>query len=238
MPLDVGGKIISSTSLISNTFSKSIIQNGLLLNVDVADSVSYPGSGSVLYDLTDYKMNGSIQAGVTYTSGNTGALTFDNSASAYIQFTNHQLFNFGTGDFAFEIWIRPTSFSSYTHMIAMPDQGTMALKANVSDGQIYFYSPAFSTYGSSSGWTLSLNNWNHVVFTRISNVAYCYLNGILKGKISGFNNSFLPNAPNIGNGWSGEKPTKQISQARIYRRGLVPGEVLNNYYATKGRFGL
>ena len=238
MPLDVGGKIISSTSLNVSSFSKPIITDGLLLNVDVANSASYPGSGSVLYDLTEFKMNGTIQGGVTYDSGNTKALSFDNSASAYIQFLNHQQFNFGTGDFTFEVWVRPTSFSSYSHFIAMPDQGTSALKANVSDGQIYYYSPSFTTYGSTPGWTLTLNAWNHVVMSRISNSAHCYLNGILRGIATGFNNSFLPQPPNIGNGWPGEKPTKQISQARIYKKGLVAAEVINNFYAGKSRYGL
>lgn len=238
MPLDVGGKIVSSTTLNEGSFRQSIIKDGLLLNVDVANSASYPGSGSILYDLTEFKMNGAIQGGVTYDSGNTKALSFDNSSSAYIQFTNHQLFNFGTGDFTFEIWVRPTSFSSYGHLIAMPDQSTSALKINVSDGQIYYYSPAFSTYGSTPGWTVTLNAWNHVVMSRISNSAYCYINGIQKGIATGFNNSFLPQPPNIGNGWAGEKPTKQISQARIYNKGLVAAEVINNYYSTKSRYGL
>ncbi len=238
MPLDIGGNVISSTSINTSSFSKSIISNGLLLNVDAANVNSYSGSGSTWYDLSKNKMNGSIQGGVTYTSSNTGVFSFDNSASAYVQFLNHQLFNFGTGDFTFEIWVRPTSFSSYSHMIAMPDQNTMALKANVTDGQIYFYSPGFSTYGSTSGWTLALNSWNHVTFVRRLGYAYCYLNGVLKGKVSGFTNSFLPQPLNIGNGWSGEKPTKQVSQVRVYNRGLVTAEVLNNFYSTKGRFGL
>lgn len=238
MPINVSGKIISSTSLNEGSFRQSIIKDGLLLNVDVGNSLSYPGSGSILYDLTEYKMNGAIQGGVTYSSGNTGVLSFDTGSSAYIQFLNHQQFNFGTGDFTFEIWVRPTSFSSYSHFIAMPDQSISALKANVSDGQIYYYSPTFTTYGNTPGWTLSLNNWNHVVMSRISNSAYCYLNGIQKGIVGGFNNNFFPEPPNIGNGWPGEKPTKQLSQARIYNKGLVAAEVINNYYSTKSRYGL
>lgn len=238
MPLDINGKIISSTTVNEGSFSKSIIKDGLLLNVDVANSTSYPSSGSILYDLTEFKMNGTIQGGVTYDSGNTKVLSFDNSSSAYIQFVNHQLFNFGTGDFTFEIWVRPTSFSSYGHLIAMPDQSTSALKINVSDGQIYYYSPSFTTYGNTPGWTVTLNTWNHVVMSRISNSAYCYINGIQKGIVGGFNNNFFPQPPNIGNGWPNEKPTKQVSQARIYNKGLVAAEVINNYYSTKSRYGL
>lgn len=227
-----------SSGVTTSNLSTSIVKNGLILHVDAADIDSYPGSGTKLYDLSQNGMTGTTGTGVSYSSSNTGVMSFDTTSDANIAFLGHQFFQFYTGDFSLEMWIYPTSFSSYTHMFAMPDQGTFALKANVTDGQIYFYSPAFSTYGSTSGWTLVINSWNHVVMTRRSGFAYCYLNGSLKGKVSGFNNSINPAAINIGAGWPSERPTKQVSQARIYNRGLVNAEVINNYYATKGRFGL
>ncbi len=86
MPLDIGGNVISSTSINTSSFSKSIISNGLLLNVDAANVNSYSGSGSTWYDLSKNKMNGSIQGVVTYTSSNTGVFSFDNSSSSYVLF--------------------------------------------------------------------------------------------------------------------------------------------------------
>lgn len=239
MALDVGGNIISSAGINANNFSSSIVKDGLILHVDAANKNSYPGSGTYWYDLSDYGMTGTTQSGVSYTSGNTGVMSFDSSANAYVQFLGHPLTNFGTGDFSLEMWIYPTSFSSYTHMFAMPDQGTFALKANVTDGAIYFYSGGvFGTYGSTPGWTLVINSWNHVVMVRRSSAAYCYLNGQMKGKVNGFTNNFSGYAMNIGAGWPNERPTKQVSQARVYNKGLVSAEVLNNYYSTKSRFGL
>jgi hypothetical protein len=230
---------ISSSGIKSLNFSTSIVKNGLILHVDAADIDSYPGSGTSWYDLSDFRMTGTTQSGVSYSSSNTGVLSFDTSANAYVQFLGHQLTNFRTDDFSLEMWIYPTSLSSYTHMFAMPDQGTFALKAEVTTGNIYFYSGGvFGTYGSTPGWTLSINAWNHVVMVRRSSVAYCYLNGQMKGKVTGFTNDFNGQALNIGAGWPNERPTKQVSQARVYNKGLVSAEVLNNYYATKGRFGL
>jgi len=238
MPLDVGGNVLSSTGISNYNFTTSIVKDALILHVDAANKNSYPGTGTAWYDLSDFGMTGTTQSGVSYSSSNTGVLSFDTSANAYVQFLGHPLTSFRTGDFSLEMWIRPTSLSSYTHMFAMPDQSTFALKANVTDGAIYFYSSAFTTYGSTPGWTLTINTWNHVIMTRRSSVAYCYLNGQLKGKVTGFTNDFYGQAMNIGAGWPNERPTKQVSQARIYNKGLVNAEVLNNYYATKGRFGL
>lgn len=239
MPLDVGGNVISSTGVSSLNFTTTIVKDGLVLHVDAANKNSYPGTGTAWYDLTENRMTGTTQSGVSYSSSNTGVLSFDTSANAYVQFLGHPFTSFRTGDFTLEMWIYPTSFSSYAHMFAMPDQNTFALKAEVTTGSIYFYSGGvFGTYGSTPGWTLSLNAWNHVVMVRRSLVAYCYLNGQMKGKVTGFNNDFYGQAMNIGAGWPNERPTKQVSQARIYNKGLVSAEVLNNYYATKGRFGL
>ncbi len=230
---------IQSSGIKSSNFSTSIVKNGLILHVDVADIDSYPGSGTKLYDLSQNGMTGTTGTGVSYSSSNTGVMSFDTTSDANISFLGHQFFQFYTGDFSLEMWIYPTSFSSYTHMFAIPDQGTFALKAEVTTGNIYFYSGGvFGTYGSTPGWTLTINAWNHVVMTRRSNFAYCYLNGSLKGKVSGFNNSINPATLNIGAGWPNERPTKQVSQIRVYNRGLVNAEVVNNYYATKSRFGL
>jgi hypothetical protein len=148
-------------------------------------------------------------------------------------------FAFGTGNFTLECWVYPINFSNtYPHMIALPDQGTFALKAEVNTGNIYFYSPSWNTYGSTSGWTLTLNTWNHVMFTRVSNVGYAYLNGVSKGSVSGFNNSFSSQVLNIHNGWPGEFERMLMGAVRIYNIGLSSSQVLQNYNAQKSRFGI
>ncbi len=173
----------------------------------------------------------------TYSSANGGSIVFDGTDD-YITSPSSSNFAFGTGDFTLEIWIYPQSFSAYTHMIALPDQATFALKANVSDGAIYFYSPAYSTYGSTSGWTLTLNTWNHVVFKRESSVGYAFLNGASKGSKSGFTNSFSAQVLNIHNGWPGEFAQCRMSNIKIYNRALTAAEVQQNFNANRGRFGI
>jgi hypothetical protein len=148
-------------------------------------------------------------------------------------------FAFGTGDFTLECWVYPIDISTnYLHMIALPSQGTFALKAEINTGNIYFYSPSFTTFGSTTGWTLTLNTWNHVMLTRVSNVAYAYLNGISKGSKSGFNNSFSAQVLNIHYGQANEFTRTFMGSARIYNRGLSQAEVTQNYNAQKSRFGL
>jgi hypothetical protein len=175
-------------------------------------------------------------AGVDYGTGG-GAMFFDGT-NDYVSVSSSSNFAFGTGDFTLECWIYPESFSTYLHMFALPDQGTFALKANVSDGQIYFYSPAWTTYGSTAGWTLSLNTWNHVVFKRESSTGYAYLNSVLKGSKGSFTNSFSAQTLNIHNGWGSEFAQCRIAIARIYNRSLKDSEILQNYNNGRTRFGV
>jgi hypothetical protein len=180
--------------------------------------------------------NGLTAISVTYNASNGGYFSWSEGVNARIQSSNAN-FSFGTGDFTLECWINPTNFNNYTHMIALPDQNTFALKANVNDGAIYFYSPSFSTYPT-SGWTLTAGVWNHVVMTRASSTSYSYLNGVLKGSKAGFTNSFGEQILNIGNGFSNEYTAKSIAAVKIYNKALTADEVYQNFVSMRGRYGI
>jgi hypothetical protein len=180
------------------------------------------------------------------TSINLSNVSFDSNAQIvfdgtddYIVTTTSIPCNFGTGDFTIEVMIYPQSFISYTHMVALPDQNTFALKADIGNGIIYYYDPSFTTYGSTSGWTLTLNQWNHVVLVRSGNVAYAYLNGASKGSKTGFNtNLSSTQIVNIGNGGTLEHTPKKINLVKIYNTALTANQVQQNYRQYKSRFNL
>lgn len=188
-------------------------------------------------DMSGKSNHGTLTNGPTYSSLNSGILEFDGT-NDYVTTSSSSNFAFGTGDFTLECWIYPQSFSTYTHMIALPDQNTFALKANVTDGAIYFYSPTYTTYGDTSGWTLSINTWNHVIFKRESQVGYAFLNGVSKGSKSGFSNNFSSQVLNIHNGWPGEFTQCKIGCVRIYNRALSSQEISDHFSSHKTRFGL
>jgi len=172
---------------------------------------------------------------LTYNSNGTFSWSVD--VAARLQCPASSSFAFGTGDFTIDCWINPTNFNGYTHMVALPDQYTFGLKANTGDGAIYFYSSEFNNYPT-TGWTLTTGTWNHVTLVRNASVAYAYLNGTLKGSKTGFNNNFLQQVLNIGNGWNGEYTSKSISNVKIYNRALSATEVQQNFAAQRGLYGL
>jgi len=215
-----------------------IVTDGLVLSLNAADKNSYPGSGTTWTDISGNNNTGTLTNGPTFNSGNGGSIVFDGSDD-YVTASSSSQFAFGTGNFTLECWIYPMSFSTYTHMIALPNQNVFALKANVSDGAIYFYSPSYTTYGYTSGWTLALNNWQQVIFKRESSTGYAFLNAVAKGSLGAFTNNFTAQTLNIHNGYFGAEMAEcRMSIIRIYNIALTTDEITQNYNAQKSRFGL
>lgn len=209
------------------------VTNGLVLALDAGNIKSYQSGSTIWYDKSGNNNNGTLTNGPTFSSG---SIVFD-AVNDYIT-ASSSLFAFGTGDFTIGVWIYPQSFSTYTHLIALSSQSDFALKANINDGQLYFYSPVFTTFASTTGWTLSLNTWNYVVFKRESFIAHSFLNSRPYGTKSGFNNNFTIQTLNIHNGHPSEYAQCKMSTISIYNRALSAAEILQNYNATKGRFNL
>lgn len=216
----------------------NIVREGLILNLDASSLRSYPGSGTVWTDLGPNNLSFSLINGTSYNSSNKGVMYFD-TTDDYATASAHSSFAFGTGDFTIDAWVKPTQLSNtYTHILALPQQDTFALKINVNGGEVYFYSTGFTTYGSTNGWTVTQDQWNHVVLVRSSSVAYAYLNGVSKGSKSGFSNSFSSQTINIHNGWGSEYAEMYLGPLKVYNTALSSDQVLQNYNAHKERFGL
>jgi hypothetical protein len=217
-----------------------IVRDGLVLALDAGSPNSHSGSPTSYYwrDLSPTGTQLILVNGAAYNASNQGVIYFD-TADDYAVTDANSAYAFGTRDFTIEAWVKPTQLSNqYHHILALPQQDTFALKAEINTGNIYFYSPSFTTSGSTSGWTLTENAWNHVVLTRASSTAYAYLNGVSKGSKAGFTNNFTSQILNIHNGWPGEFTEMYFGPVRIYNIGLTSDQVLQNYNAQRSRFNL
>lgn len=220
--------------------SPSIVMNGLVLCLDAGNTKSYPGSGTTWTDLSGKGNTGTLTNGPTYSSSNGGSIVFD-AIDDFVTSPSSSDFAFGTGDFTLDVWVYPVSFSSYTHMISLPDQNTFGLKAGRTGdnpGVIYFFSTSYTTFGSIAGWTLTLNTWQNVLFKRESSVGYGFLNGKLIGSASLFTNNFSAQTLNIHKGHPTEFTQCRMSSIKIYKRALTASEISQNFNALRGRFGI
>jgi formylglycine-generating enzyme required for sulfatase activity len=102
---DAGGRGV-------RTIPSGIVSDGLVLWLDAGITPSYPTSGTTWTDLSGNNNNGTLVNGPTYSSTNGGSLVFDGT-NDYVNISNSSSFNFGSGDFTVESWIRITSLAVY-----------------------------------------------------------------------------------------------------------------------------
>ena len=215
-------------------------------------------TGGGLYDLTNGNNNGTLVNGPTYTSSFGGSIVFDGTND---KITTSANFTFGsTTQKSYTIWFKTASSTEQTliflganlndykwQYIYIGSGGTLS----VMFGDNSFYN---IRKNGISGFNLITGNWVHLgVTVNIGNSAgnrvNIYVNGI-RYPISSFDNDsgnpfydgamYLQlGASNLGGGSDFYAPlTGQISNVALYKIELTNQQILQNYNATKGRYGL
>ena len=214
-----------------------IVTDGLVCCLDAANRKSYPGSGTTLYDLSGSGYNASLVNGAAYNSANGGTIKFD-----------------GSNDFA-NLSI-PITFSQITMMFfvkynVIGSQYNMILDT-YKNGNVHKF-----TFHSSGGATqtniaiiglgtsalirsdLITNQWYCFGATYNGSTITAYSDGISTNSSSGTGTINLTNTIGIGGRYGGGYyQNAYFPSLWVYNRALSADEMLQNYHATKGRFGL
>jgi hypothetical protein len=243
----------------------NIVTNGLVLNLDAANPRSYPQpyNGVIWNDISGNSRNGTLTNGPTFNSGNGGSVVFDgtNDYAAFPAGT----FGYSpgtTGDVSLEMWIYPTG--PYTAYVAEPPttnlggffgQGYFGTTTGWGIGVVVRSSINYWAWQVRNAGTVvqpaltvsfTNNSWYHVVGTFIRNdFSRLYINGTLHSSASSAPLNGISITPNIsfaaiGNGGQANNFFSgcRIATARIYSKGLSQQEVLQNFNATRARFGI
>ena len=237
---------------MATSYSPKIITDGLVFCVDAADKKSYSGSGTTWTDRSGNGYNGTLTNGPTFDSANGGSIDFD-GVDDHVT-TNFDV-DFTQDDFTLDAWVNP-NFVLATYgrpIMTMNTTGgcsihDFALEFGRANGKFGLIAggggngnPSFT-----SSSTYSQDNWYNINVTRIKNSANnwtydMYVNGISNqtwtGNASGGSGGKLTIGKFSDCGAVGEWLGK-IAAIKIYTKRLSAAEALQNYNATKGRFGL
>ena len=207
-----------------------LVQNGLILALDAADKNSYKGSGTSWFDLSGNANTGTLTNGPTFSGDNGGSIVFDGT-NDYVN--NSTLTISGNQSFSWSAWIRPTA------------TGTPVFFGNNSTGlgMVSYWDSAnnkvrVGTWGIdrlTSGTTILPSTWGYTFWTWDGTTLTSYTNGIADGTATGFSFNISNIYTTIGNSVNSQYFNGRISQTFIYNSAT---EVLQNYNATKTRFGL
>lgn len=213
------------------------VTSNLTLHLDAGNATSYPGSGSIWTSLVN-GYTGTLGAGVGYSSSNGGVLTFNGASNAFVNmYGSASALSSITNNISVEAW-----YQSNNNFPGILRTGLS------SSGFVFGY---FSGTGTSwkvtkygvvdlSTGTIPQNTaWHQVVLTYSSTTGTrIYIDGALSGTANA-------NTTNIAAGSEfsiGKSESVQLNGSmgifRWYSAVLSASDVLQNYNATKSRYGL
>ena len=219
--------------------SPRIVTDGLILALDAANTKSYPGSGTTWFDLSGNGYNFSLLNSPSYSNG---FFSFDGT-NQYATLTNANLYLPPTAIRTIEIWTRIIAFPVFTGgLFSGQRNSTGSLEVSPSGKFIWRWDDGNT---GNSNTTLLLNEWNHITIVLNNYFATYYYNGQLD-KAATQNTDLASSQVTT---WSIGRQNRNfsgnfyylncdVSTARQYNRELTAAEILQNYNATKGRYGL
>jgi len=219
-----------------------IVTNGLVLALDAANPKSYVSGSTNWFSLGNPSLSGSLVNGPTFSNANGGSIVFD-GVNDYVVINN--LATNGNTNMSLSIWCNHlTNQTGDVVSIIYGLPGTSYACAG-----LYYRNSSnyvrFTIWQSTPGdydtaFVKDFNIWYNYTIVYSNSTILIYRDGIpdangVKNKTISFTQDRLMIGGTISNGVYSNIVT---GLSLMYNRALSAQEVLQNYNATKGRFGL
>lgn len=230
----------------------NLVEDGIVLALDASDRNSYVSGSSTSYSLIG-TFSGSFTNGASYASNNQGVFTFDGT-NDYIAISNAQQLNPGTGSFTVDFWCNvSSSVGTGSASCALEARGSnlngFLCIAYTTNGRMQFFVNGNQDGGQnvyqSTTTPVQRDVWVHeaMVMDRSTQQITFYYNGSQTGnKVTITDTGSIDPGTGyvywVGGDKGGAPMEGQIANLRQYSKALSADEVLQNYNATKTRFGL
>ena len=228
----------------------SQVETDLIYHLDASQTDSYPTTGTAVSDLTDTLGDSTLINGPTFTqAGQASYWTFDGS-NDYLISPNLETPMSGENH-STECWIYPTgngvvvTYAGQANPLTDYHHSAIEIVSGNLEFGLWNGSGITSTGATSA---ISNNAWHQVVLTYDGTTCRGYLDGSLAGDVAvswssphidyatDFHMAF--GVSDVTNQGDGTYFNGRFGAIRIYTGALTADEILQNYNATKGRFGL
>jgi hypothetical protein len=210
---------------MATSYSPSIATSNLILCWDPANSQSYPGSGTTIYDISGNGNHGTLYNGVGFSTANNGVLTFDGT-NDYVQ----------GGPNLYNVNYTVIGAARYTAI-----SGRIISSVN---NWLLGHWAGYTNDHYAEGWVYynpSISNTNWAMYTATGNIGgdnyQFFMDNVLLAENNG--GSQGPNQIVIGCYGPGyEFSSAQFGYLAVYNRVLSTSEISQAYECIKNRFGL
>jgi hypothetical protein len=212
--------------------------SNLILNYDPSDSISYPGSGASVYDLSGNGLDGTG----SNLSHSSPYFVF-NGTNSQIEVTDNSLLEPSSGDWSMEAWLRVSANQSGV-IIGKFDNGGGSQDVSYSirissSGSLFAQlgSGVGGSYVNSASYQTSRNIWYHVAYVwknGSTKTLETYINGSSIGSVNHSLGSLLNTTNNLyigsyNNGEYSQYFNGRIGAVRLYNTALSTEEITQNY---------
>jgi hypothetical protein len=240
---------------MSTSYNPKVVTDGLVQYFDASNPKSFVSGSRITTDLISTTRTGSLVAGVTGSYTTVGEFTFNNTGyiSANTIVTN-------VSDWTLAAWVKPAAANASSTFISNGRQGVntgsgFALMQNIGSSSDENPDPGliggnrFTILYCDRRWVGALNTpelviggWQYLVASCTASVVTAYFNGVRYGSYTGTSPIAPVTTDNITFGAQQTQNIRYLSGSlgpiQIYNRGLSATEVLQNFNATRGRFGV
>ena len=229
-------------------YNPSLSTENLMLCLDAGNSKSYSGSGSIWNDLSGNNNTATMIGSVPYSVDIAACFDFatasgGSSASSSLGFSFASNMIQTTGNFTLSCWIKNPNSSSAQVGLFSNAGGADGYRFGVGlNGIYYLIGPTYTEGSVSFSSSLSSSLWYNVVavFSRTTAQLILYLNGILQntGSMPASQTAMQNGAPGIVRSPCCGIYTGKLAMFSAYNKALTSTEIMLNFAALRGRFGV
>jgi hypothetical protein len=216
-----------------------VADKNLKLWLDSAVPSSYPGTGSVWYDLSGNRNHGTLVGGLSLTTV-LNAITFGfNGTSNRVSFSPYGTpIQSNSTQFTWNCWVKANR--NVDSDVILGNRGGNELKfAKMTTQKFEYYPAEVFNQVSTTAWVNLTAVWDGSGTSGGTNMKW-YHNGVNVGLRDGDNPSFATGTMNFnigGDNIAGEYYQGYISMVQVWDRALTATEILNNFTNYAARFG-
>jgi hypothetical protein len=209
-------------------------------------------TGGGWVDLSGNGRHGELVNGPTYSNSNLGSLVLDGT-NDYVETTTSDGFGLGgTGTGTMMFWVYATRKSGggaqYQYIAGFRDDSDFDfffLLLDNSGSSVLTEArlrTASGIYDINIEYVSYFSTWTHVTFVCNTNKTELYLNGVLAGQNTNKTGNFGANTSNFRIGANGNSlayyAKANVASLQMYSGALSATQIIQNFNATRGRFGV